>query len=308
LLERADAGEGLPRTTKQVRSHRGVLYLVDEGALTSVDLEGVRRFHGTGVLEAMPVDGGLLALASGASGVELWRFGDTGDPPWGRVAAFGSDAPDQVLDGAMGSLLIRRGTAVDFRPGPTAPDVRLSLAVRDFVEPETVRLAFASAKRDRAVAVVVRKGQGPAGAFAQSAALRERAPRIEVLGIDLKTGKTELLDTHWNVRGPVAGPAGVFALTFAGRLTRIDADKTGFAPSPRAWERIVAVGRGRLVLAPAEGGLVAYETRSGRATPLPADATDVSLDAVTDDVVWLGTEGARVWKGPGTEAETVPMR
>ncbi len=125
VLERGEGAgtHGVVRPVKSVRSYRGVLYVVDGGALTSLDREGVRRFHATGVLEALPGESGLLALAVGASGLELWRFGETGDPPWMRLFEVGGGV-EQVVEGPAGAFALRRGLEVGFRADRSRPRSR----------------------------------------------------------------------------------------------------------------------------------------------------------------------------------------
>lgn len=308
MLER---GEGVrapsaARPAKAVRSFRGVLYLLDDGALTSLDREGVRRFHATGVLEALPGERGLLALAVGASGVELWRFGETGDPPWMKL--FGAADVDQVVEGPAGAFALRRGFDVAFRAERTRREVPVVVTSRSAAEPTAVRLASLDVAKGRGVLIVHRKGQGPAGTFNAAQGLHERAPTIEVHDLDLGKGATTPRKTFWNLRDVAAGPAGVFTLTLAGNLARLDGERTVPVPTDRTWVSVAAVGARRVVLRATEGGLYACDARSGRTVALPADAADVHVDPVTDDVVWLADAAARRWSGPSADAETIPLR
>ncbi|HKB14999.1 MAG TPA: hypothetical protein VKF62_02990, partial [Planctomycetota bacterium] len=87
-----------------VRSYGGVLYLLEDGVLTSVDAEGTRRFHATGIYQVFPDADGLVAVGRGVSGRELWRFGVTGDPPWTKLFSL-EDAIDGLLCAPGGAFL-----------------------------------------------------------------------------------------------------------------------------------------------------------------------------------------------------------
>ncbi len=311
LLERGERGadvSGAPRAPlKSVASYRGVLYVVDGGALTSLDLEGVRRFHATGVRAALPGPTGLLALADGVDGVELWRFGDTGDPPWMRLRAFGSTGPDQLLEGPAGAFVLRRGTGLAWLAERLRPEAEVALRTRSVAEATSVRVATTDAAKGRAVAVVHRAGQGPAGTFSTAQGVHERAPTVEVFDLDLRKGTAALRKTLWNVREVAAGPAGVFLVTFGGSLARLDGERSVPVPTDRTWEAVEAVGARRLVVR-GEGGRFVLDARTGRAVGLPADAIDVAVDPVTDDAVWLADDAVRRVPGADGAVETIPLR
>jgi|GEM_PF-2220388 len=309
LLERGEGAgsRAVARPVKAVRSYRGVLYVLDDGALTSLDREGVRRFHATGVVEALPGESGLLALAVGASGLDLWRFGETGDPPWMRLFEVG-DGVDQVVEGPAGAFALRRGHDVAFRADRWRPEVPVAWSSRSGAEATDVRVVSVDATKGRAVVVVHRKGLGPAGTFNGAQGLHERAPTIEVHDLDLKKGTTALRKTFWNLRDLGGGPAGLFTLTFAGSLARLEGERGLPVPTERTWDAVVAVGAKRLVLRATEGGLFVCDARSGRALALPADAADVSIDPVTDEVVWLADDAVRRFTGPAIAPETFPLR
>ncbi len=171
-----------------------------------------------------------------------------------------------------------------------------------------MRVVSLDAAKGRAVVVVHRKGQGSAGTFNGAQGLHERAPTIEVHDLDLKKGSTAPRKTFWNLRDLGGGPAGLFTVTFAGTLGRLEGERTLPVPTDRTWAAVVAVGAKRLVLRATEGGLFACDARSGRALPLPADAFDVSIDPVTDEVVWLADDAVHRWTGPATAPETFPLR
>lgn len=311
LLARGEGGadaSGPPRPAPtSVVSHRGVVYVVDGGALTSLDREGVRRFHATGVRSALPGDAGLLALADGVDGVELWRFGETGDPPWMKLRGLGAAGPEQVLEGPGGAFVMRRGPGLAYLADRLAPEVEVGLRSRSAATATSARLAAVDPAKGRAVAIVHRAGQGAAGTFTSAQGLHERAPTVEVFDLDLRKGTAALRKTLWSARDVAAGPAGVFLVTFAGSLARLDGERTVPVPTDRAWEAVEAVGARRLVVA-GEGGRWVLDARGGRPVALPADAVGVAIDPVTDDVVWIAADAVRRYPGAGGAVETIPIR
>ncbi|MFO0932039.1 MAG: hypothetical protein U1E39_04950 [Planctomycetota bacterium] len=304
-----DAGPSAPAgpPPKAVTSYRGILYVVDGGALTSLDREGVRRFHATGVRVALPGETGLLALADGVDGVELWRFGDTGDPPWMKVRAFGPAGVDQLLEGPAGAFAVRRGPGLAWIADRLRPEAEVALRTRSTAEATSVRAATVDAAKGRAVVVVHRAGQGPAGTFTAAQGLHERAPTVEVFDLDLRRGIATLRKTLWNARAAAAGPAGVFVVTFAGSIARLDGERPVPVPTDREVEAVEAVGDRRLVVRGA-GGRFVLDARGGRAVALPAGTAEVAVDPVTDDVVWLEGDAVRRLPGAGGDVETIPLR
>ncbi len=125
--------------------------------------------------------------------------------------------------------------------------------------------------------------------------------------LDLRKGAATLRKTLWNARDVAAGPAGVFLVTFAGTLARLDGERAVPVPTDRAWEAVEAVGARRLVVL-GEGGRWVIDARGGRAVALPADAVGVAIDPVTDDVVWVAADAVRRSPGAGGAVETIPLR
>lgn len=305
LLEGGPGTDNVTAFRSQVRSHRGVLYVVEDGVLTSIDREGVRRFHATRVLDARPGDTGLLAVALGASGLELWRFGETGDPPWVRVLTL--DAPvDQWMEGPGGTFLLRRKHELRFLADRTREPVVVAVEGRADVEVAGARVARVGAAGAGAL-FVHRKGQGPAGAFNAAQGVHERAPTVEWHDLDLRRGTTKHRRTFWHVADLDGGPGGVFAVSRSGRLLRAEGTRLVPVPTEGDWVRLAAVGLRRLVVESAGGRLVAVDARTGREALLPADAADVSIDPVTDDVVWLAAAAVQRFTG-GATVEAVPLR
>ncbi len=292
---------------KSVRSYGGILYLLDDGALTSVDPEGVRRFHATGIHQAFPQADGLLGVGRGAEGRELWRFGVTGDPPWSSLFAMPAADVLDLVGFSGGSFLVRGKDGLSFRANKAAPGAAVELRGRDDAEAKAVEFGVLDAVRGRAVAFVWRKGRPPGGSLS-SANVTDRAEKVDVFDVNGRTGVATLRKTYWNVRHLGAGPAGVFALTPAGRLERLDGERFVRLPSDRDWKRVAAVGAGRLLLVGEEDGLCVYDLSSGRATPVPPGASDVTLDPVTDDLVWMEGDSAIRWSPGLASPESIPLR
>jgi hypothetical protein len=290
-----------------VRSYGGIVYLLEDGALTSVDPEGVRRFHATGIYQVFPDADGLLAVGRGVSGREMWRFGVTGDPPWTKLFSLQEDALDTLLRGPGGAFLLHRGTHLRFRATKDAPEVDVALSGRDDAELTSLELGALDASRGRAVAFGWRKAT-PAGGSTSSANVRARAPKVDLFDVSLASGTAARRKTFWNVRHFAAGPAGLFSLSPAGALERLEGTKARRVLSDRGWRRIVAVGSERLLLEAEDGGLYVSEAKGGRSTALPADASDVTIDPVTDDLVWIASDRALRWSPARTAVESFPLR
>ena len=296
-----------PRTTA-VRSYQGVLYLLDAGALTSIDPEGVRRFHATGIYQVFPGPGGLLAVGRGASGRELWRFGVTGDPPWSKQFSLDTFDLQALVAPSGGSFLALAPTGLSFRASKEALGTRRSTCARATgPRRRGSSSGVLDAAKGRAVAFAWRKGVARGGPIS-SANVQERSPTLDVYDVDGRAGTAKLRRTFWNVRHVGAGPAGTFALTPNGQLERLDGERLVRLASDHEWARVRAVGTKRLLLQAEGTELYAYDLKSGRSTALPADAQDASIDPVTDDLVWIAGETAARWSPGLAEPEKIPLR
>jgi hypothetical protein len=314
------AGPPMPKG-RYVRAYAGIVYTLDDGALTSVDAEGVRRFHATGVWEAWPGADGLLAVGIAADGRDLWRFGETGDPPWMRLFPVREQPSRTVLHAAGGGVLLLQGEGSagslwSRSPGKDTP-VHYSFGDLDNTSPEAIQAGMPDAGRGHAVVVIRHSGRSRPGALSQSQTNSSpRAPTLEVLDVDVATGKTVPRKKFWNVRQLVPGPAGVFGVSPGNRLVRLDGERFIDLPYASDGLKVLVVG-GRRILVTTEGGqLVSVDARAGRGIVLPegarvaAGVPDASLtvDAKTDQVLWLEGDDVRRWTPGQDEIESIPFR
>ncbi len=313
---------------KVVRSYAGMAYLLDDGALTSMDREGVRRFHATGIWSIWPGPEGLLAVGVGASGDELWRFGETGDPPWVRVVTVGA-LPQAVIPGPGGALLLAvpssaasRSSDLLFLPGR---DQGLSAVVLPNVpggsavsEPRLFVGAVDRPKGPRsAIAALWLKGTPKQGQFANDA-VQASGAKLAVYDVDLRTGKAEHRKTFWNLRDLVVGPAGAFGVNPGQRVVRLDGEHLVEIPPDENIVDVVAVGAERVLALTASGKLLSLDARSGKAQTLPEGAAGrvrpdsprdaVTVDPKTDQVVWIEDGVAKRWTPGSVEIESIPFK
>jgi hypothetical protein len=164
-------------------------------------------------------------------------------------------------------------------------------------------------------AVVVRR-QGTKKVEAQAGGgVHGSAPKILLYDLDAVRGRLTLRKTYWNVSDMAAGPGGVFALSHVGVPERLDGDRFVHLGTPRQFERILAVGLQRIVVADEAGAVHAVHARSGRvvALPIPASAVEargarrsgVAVDPVTDDLLWVEGAQFKRLKRDASEVETL---
>lgn len=288
-----------------VRSYAGIVYTLVDGVLTSVDTEGVRRFHGTQMYDVLPRADALYAVGRSATGYDLWRFGPTGDPPWGRV--FEVRLPDlEVIPVGGGAYVSHaRDESVMWRATKAAEPASLlgvEKATRFSIGP-------VDAAKGRYAVVVHQRGTPKAGPESQgTGSLAATSEKFVVFDVDGRTGKSEIRKVFWNARDMVAGPGGVFALSPVGTPERLDGEKLRRLPTSEEFASIVAAGTSVLVLRTKDGALVAYDVKTGKSVPMPASLVveSLSIDPVTDDLVWVGEHDFLRWRVGSPDAEAIP--
>ena len=292
---------------RRIRLHGGFAYLLNDGVLTSVDPEGVHRFHGTQIYDVHPRADALYGLGRAAAGYDVWKFAATGEPPWGRV--FPVADPSQLDD-----LIPVRGGAFLTRTG----DDRLLWRASREAEPRDLLVATksirfsigpADVEKGRFVAVVHQRGTPrPGPESVGSGALSATSAKFAVFDVDARAGTVETRKIFWNASDMVAGPGGVFALSPVGSPERLDGEKLRRLPGTEDYASILLVGTAHLVLMTKGGGLVSYDVKTGRTSALPGDVHRVTLviDPVNDDLAWVGDDGFRRWRFGAAGAERIP--
>lgn len=296
---------------RRIRSHGGIVYTLVDGVLTSVDADGVRRFHATEIWDVLPRADALYGIGTGADGNDLWRFAATGEPPWGKVFPLGRTERLLDLVPAVGGGFFTR-TAEGVLEWRSAKDAAPTVAV---AAEKSTRFTFGpvDAAKGRFVAVVHQKGTPKAGVESVgTGALSASSPKFAVMDVDGRTGASRLRKLYWNVRDMAAGPGGVFALSPVGSPERLDGEKLYRLPGTEEYDAIVLVGATHLVLRTKENALVALDVKSGKTSPLPPEAShtafgdELSIDPVTDDVVWVGKHDWLRWRFGAASVEVIP--
>lgn len=282
-----EGGSRSPRG-RLAAAHAGSYYAIDDGELTMVDPDGVRRFLGTEIHRVIPTADGVYAVGIGRLGhPELWCLAITGSTPWAFLERLRE--PSSLVDVQRtpgGGLVLvtdrsvfvwRRESGLDEVPGIGTSD-RLGLSHRRVDEN---RMAVVVAEPGRAE--VRRDGE-----------TRHKAgtSTYVFLMVDLNTGRAVPVKTYWNVEAMAAGPAGIFALSPTGDLRRLAGSSLRDVASGE-WTRIVAVGSRGLWVAH-DRALRYLSTRGAvRAAPeIPCpEAVEVRIDAATDDLVWATDAG-----------------
>ena len=295
---------------RRIRSYGGTLYTLEDGVLTSLDAEGVRRFHGTQIWDVYPRADALYGIGQGVEGNDLWRFAATGEPPWGKVFPVGGTVElNDLVPVAGGAFLTRSGPDELLwrasKDAPTSTCVTSTKAKRFTVGP-------VDAAKAGYVVVVHQPGTPKAGSEAVGpGALSAVSSKFAVMDVDGRTGTSTLRKIYWNVRDMAAGPGGVFALSPVGTPERLDGEKLRRIPCADDFDAIVLVGKTHLVLRDKGQRLVGFEVATGRTSPLPmgaesVDATTLSIDPVTDDLVWVAEQGYLRWRFGAAAAEAIP--
>jgi hypothetical protein len=273
--------------------------------------DGVRRFLGTGIETVHPTDGALYVTAwarRGAVGAvrdtrELWRHVPTGEEPWGYVATIPDELRiDDIVVGPTGAILILSDEGLH-RVTPEQHSLSTLLETKDS---DYLSVTFPGGGR---LAVTARRPSDP-GYFQGGQRRGQTMEVCELWEIDLGTGKRERVKEFWNVRQVKAGRAGVFALSPAGKLRRLEGRSFVNAPGQVDYERIVRVGRTCVWLESKQGRLIAVDAvgrhrfDDGPRVPEPGSW---DVDPHSDTVIFLdhGTPtGLEPRRGGRTALET----
>lgn len=295
---------------RRIRSYGGTLYTLEDGVLTSLDAEGIRRFHGTQIWDVYPRADALYGIGLGIDGNDLWRFAATGEPPWGKVFPVGGAVELLDLVPVVGGAFLTR-SAQDELLWRGSKDAEARACVTGG-KATRFTVGAVDAARGRYVAVLHQAGTPKAGMEAVGpGALSAVSSKFAVMDVDGRTGAATMRKIYWNVRDMAAGPGGVFALSPVGTPERLEGEKLRRIPCAEEFDGIVLVGKGHLVLRDKNDHLVGFEPSTGRTSPLPLDAesvarTTLSIDPVTDDLVWVGEQGYLRWRFGAAAAEAIP--
>ncbi len=310
---KGDDGRAVPLGPKgkRIRSYGGIVYTLADGVLTSLDTDGVRRFHATEVYDVLPRGDALYGIGAGAAGTDLWRFAATGEPPWGKVFALGQTERLFDLFPVVGGGFLTRESE-ELLLWRSAKDAAPASCV---VSEKATRFSVGPVDpaKGRFVAVVHQRGTPKPGVESLgTGSLSATSAKFAVMDVDGRTGASTLRKIYWNVRDMVAGPGGVFALSPVGIPERLEGEKLFRLPGSEDYDAIVLVGATHLVLRTKENRLVGFDVKNGRTSPLPPEASSpafgdvLSIDPVTDDVVWVGEHDYLRWKFGAEAVEVMP--
>lgn len=302
------AGDGSSRraeAAKQSAAHGGVYYQVDDGELTSLDAEGVRRVLGSQIWQVFPTEEAVYAVMPGEDlDPDLWRLAPTGENPWGFVADL--DADDELLDvvpAGGGNLTLLYADHVAWFDHESSAQTTV-------VELKTDRFLSARVgKRTGRVYVTVHDPRGN-GVTRGGAIEGQSAGRFEIWVIDPKRVKAEMTERFWNVSAIRGGPAGIYGLSHKGAIRRVQNGKFKDLGPVTSYDSLVAVGAEKVWLMSQSGRLVAVHPSSGR-TLFTSEATVnkemwFDLDPVTDDLVYATSEGFFKIRGADGAVEKLP--
>jgi hypothetical protein len=264
--------------------HGGTAYRLHDGELLAYDQDGIARFLGTGIWQALPTADGLYAVGRGADHTaELWRCALTGENPWGRVASLPREIRIQEILSAGKDRLVLVTDG-----GVTVLDTRTG-AMRPFLG--RLRVLDVSAVRagEDAVTVILRV-PGEKGDLQDAGTTGKVQDVYEFWKVDLRRGPgtEECVKRYWSTESVVAGGAGVFGLTHSGRIRVLVGDDFKNIPSTEDYSRLLAVGPDVLWLLDSGGKLAAVRPRTGAKVhgfPFGIDGdTAFGVDPATGDL------------------------
>jgi hypothetical protein len=272
-------------TGKFAAVHGGTYYRIEDGELMSRDAEGIERFLGTEIFQVIPVEGAVYAVALGDDRrPDLWRLTLTGTEPWGFVMDLAdTDRVHDVIPASDGNLVLVTDAGLRYwnKEGQT---LSTSLSTEQILHLSTRR-----AGRERMTVTVQRPPRE--AEYRAGERFGQKAPVYELWSVDLKSGKAERLKEYWNVRGMLAGPAGVFGLSHKGRLRRLVRTSFKDHGTDAAFSRILAVGQKVLWLVGEDGKLRLADARTGRVRHVLSLVAEhlgvVDVDARTDDLAFV---------------------
>jgi hypothetical protein len=287
LLDRAEVAPEPPPpvpTVPVVRSVGGTLYVLTAGRLARLDALGSRHEMADGVLQVFPTPLGVHGVLGGSDGPDL-----------ARLALDGAARPSTCFGVGDEPLL-------DFWSVPRGPFLwrtRSGVFLRGSLDAEPTALFPA----DRSIRISLAPTDLLGGRFVLvDRPVREpKSSGFAVHDVNARAGTVVHRKTFWNLRDMAVGPAGVFAVSADRTLLRLRGDRLfpliAHESAGEKIERIVAVGRARLVVGLVDGVLAARDLDSELLVRIGGDLEanpptahepwNLSLDPVTDDVVWV---------------------
>jgi hypothetical protein len=282
-----EGGDPQREPGKGVAAHAGIVYRLRGGELMARDADGIDRFLGTEILSVHPTDTAVFAEALGprrgaARGRELWRLVLTGDEPWRLVAHLPAlDRIRELFVSPGGAILLTTDRAL-YRVDPERKALVELLKTED---PANLSVRFAGRR-----ILVTQRLKSEKGYYQGGELKGEGMAVCQLWQLDAKANALGLVRDFWNIGHIQAGPAGLYALSPAGKLRRLVGRSFRNAPGHRAYERIAYVGRKSVGLVDKSDRIVAVD-RSGRPRFETGacwhELMDASIDRHTDDLVFV---------------------
>ncbi len=286
-------------------AHGGVYYQVKNGALTSLDTDGVRRVLGSQIEQVFPTAQAVYAVMPGDDhGPDLWRLAPTGDNPWGFVTDL--DANEELLDvvpaGGGNLALLYAGHVAWFDHEQGSQNEVIELKTERFLS------ARVGARTGRVYVTVHDPRRNGVGRG--DAAEGQSAGRFEVWVIDPRRGTAEMSERFWNVSAIRAGEAGIYGLSHKGVIRRLQRGRFKDLGTVEGYQALVAVGRDKVWVLSDDDRLIALHPTTGR--PLFTSDARVAkdmwlrLDPVTGDLTYVTTTGYFIIRGEDGEKRQIP--
>jgi hypothetical protein len=287
-----------------VAVHRGMLWRLHDGVLTTVDAEGVERILGAGVFQVLPTDDGTYAVRLGPDRLpQICLVPTTAEERWKAVADLdGSNRIRDVVSAGGGNLVLVTDKGVAWWDA-SSKKMRMSLGSeqQDFL---SVRRASATRLH-----VTLRKPARPGVQQGGDERLKS-GPRFELWNLDLATGEATEAEKFWNVGAMLAGAPGVFALSHTqGKLRHLVGDKFQDVGGEGDYRRILAVAGDLVWLTDAEDKILAADAKSGavriRTTLRASTIASFDADPVTGDLACVIEDSFRWIHAADGREETV---
>ncbi len=283
----------------------GSYYRLRRGELMATDPGDTLRVLGTEVFDVLPSADGVFSIQLGEDRKpDLMRLAQTGRFQWDFVLDLDTSSRIQQVvpvGGGKIALVTDKGILVHDRAAGTTTS---ALTTSQFSQVSVVR----AAKRGH-LRVTLRRPPR-VSTHRDTAGDIEAGPVFELWDVDLTTVKAERVKSYWNVRSMLAGGAGVFGLTHAGKLRRLNKSRFQTIADDAEYDRLIAAAGTTLWARSETGMLVAIDATSGRRrfeTAIPAnDSLAFDVDPETGDLGYFkGDEFHRVRAADGKDSVVV---
>lgn len=263
--------------------HGQALYLVRDECLVARELDGSERFLATQIADVFPVKDALYAVAQVGEGQELWRYVETGDVLWKRLAPLPAGLViASVTPVPGGGILISASTKI-LHLAPKASELR---TVFTLPEGATQLSCYLASKRTAHLAFTLPPTKGVMRGGQQE---QVRSSLPEIWELDLVGSRPpEKVKAYWNVASISQGAGGTFALTNAGHLRVLVGESFREQAGPPSLDEILHVGANHLWARTRNTSLVCIRIATGAYARVDKQLTELQhlrFDDVSGDAV-----------------------